>query len=109
MVIIALLAIVLFAAAVGYGFSALREPQLRRSENLDQIGAYGYAGGAEPIAPNKQAARMRLDSFASSIGDAAVKRFARLREDDMQRALVSAGFYGIGARRFLGYRVLLTI
>ena len=32
-----------------------------------------------------------------------------MREDEIQRELVSAGFFSIGARKFLGYRALVAI
>ena len=106
MLIVALIAVLLLAAAAGLAFSAIREP---RSQNLDRIEAYGYQAKASPVIVNKKQARKAVDSFASSIGNAAASRLRGLREEELQRELVSAGFYGIGARRFVGYRVLLTI
>src|SRR5579864_3097848 len=105
MTIVAILAVILVIGAVGLAVWAFLEPRLRRSENLEQIEAYGYTGRVKP-AEGKQQARKALDSFASSVGNAAARRLRGLREDEIQRELVSAGFYGIGARRFLGYRVL---
>ncbi len=108
MAIFAFLAVVLLAGAVGLAVSAIREPRLRRSENLEQIEAYGYASNITAPVPQQQARKL-LDSVATSIGNAAAERLRGLREDEIQRELVSAGFYGIGARRFLGYRMLFTI
>jgi tight adherence protein C len=108
MTILPILAVILVAVAVGVVYMALRAPQARRSENLGQIGAYGYGTRAEPVEAGKQA-RKAIDSLAASIGNATARRMRGLREEQIQRDLVSAGFYNIGARRFLGYRVLLTI
>ena len=109
MALLAILAVALIAVAVGFAYAAVREPGLRRSDNLSHIGEYGYAGAApEPVQASKQA-RKALDSFASSVGSAVARRLRGLREDELQRELVSAGFYTVGARRFLGYRMLLTI
>ena len=81
---------------------------MRRSENLAGIDAYGYvtAGGAAP-APRKSV--LSLDDLATSIGDLVARRVVNFREDDVQRELIAAGFFRIGARRFLGYRVLFAI
>jgi tight adherence protein C len=109
MTLVAILAVVLLAGAVGVAVSVAREPRLRRSQYLEQIEAYGYTAHAKPIAEPKQHARKALDTFASSIGSAAARRLRGLREEEIQRELVSAGYYGIGARRFLGYRMLLGV
>ena len=108
MVIVAILAVVLLAVAIGLGVSVAIAPQLRRTENLEQIEAYGYAGRAAPEKQDGQA-RKSLDVFAGAIGDALAKRLRSLREDEIQRQLITAGFFNVGARRFLGYRVLFTI
>jgi tight adherence protein C len=108
MVIVAFLALVLLAVAIACGFVAVAEPRVRRSEKLGLIDVYGYATPTESeldVAP----ARRTLDGIAGAIGDFLAARSSSLREDEVQRRLVAAGFFKIGARRFLGYRVLLAI
>ena len=109
MVIVAILAVLLFAAAGALVFVIVREPQARRSENLDQIDAYGYTARVAVVASPQKDARRSLDEVASRIGNALTRRTRRLHEDEIQRELIAAGFFNIGARRFLGYRVLFTI
>ena len=109
MVIVAILAVLLFAAAGALVFVIVREPQARRSENLEQIDAYGYTARVAVVASPQKDARRSLDEVASRIGNALARRTRRLHEDEIQRELIAAGFFNIGARRFLGYRVLFTI
>jgi tight adherence protein C len=106
-ILIALLALVSLGVAVASLVAALGAAGARTAENLGQIGAYGYqapAGAAAP-APTTH----RLDDVAAAIGEWMGQRFGALREDVIQQRLVAAGFFGVGARRFLGYRVLLAL
>src|SRR6185437_12782179 len=108
MTLVAIIAILLLALAVAFGFVAVAEPRVRRSEKLGMIDVYGYsapAGSDLAVAP----ARRTLDGLAGSIGDFLAKRFKSLREDEVQKRLIAAGYYQLGARRFLGYRVLFTV
>jgi len=109
MVIIAFLAVVLLAAAVGGLYAAFREPQVRRSENLEQIEAYGYVGRDESVVLASKQMRERLDAAAAILGNIVANRLQNLREEDIQRELISAGYFKIGARKFVGYRLLLAI
>jgi tight adherence protein C len=107
-VLLAILAVLLIAVAVTFGFIAVAEPRVRRAEKLGLIDVYGYsttAGSSLSVAP----AQRTLDGIASTIGDFLASRLSMLREDEVQRRLIAAGYFRIGARRFLGYRVLLTI
>jgi tight adherence protein C len=108
MVIFAFLALVLIAASVALVASAVVRPGLRRSENLEQIALYGYGAVAADERP-RRALRKSLDDLAGAIGSFSAGRIKSLREDEVQKRLLAAGFFGIGARRFNGYRVLLTI
>jgi tight adherence protein C len=105
--LLAILAVLLIAVAVAFGFIAVAEPRVRRAEKLGLIDVYGYSTPAESpldVAP----ARRTLDGIASTIGDFLASRLTGLREEEIQRRLITAGYFRIGARRFLGYRVLLT-
>ncbi len=109
MVLLVILAVLLFGLAVALFASAVLAPRVRRSENLAGIEAYGYL--THPEAP-KSAARHRrrsFDQFATSVGDFVARRVVNFHEDEVQRELISAGFFRVSARRFLGYRALLAI
>ena len=108
MILVLLLALVLFAVAIAFAVSAAVEPGVRRAEHLEQIEAYGYSG-ATSEQPAKRPLREVLDSIAASLGDTLGRHMRNMREDELQRQLIGAGFYNVGPRRFLGYRVLLTI
>jgi tight adherence protein C len=108
MILVAIIALVLIGVAVALLASAVLEPRIRRSENLSQIEAYGYAGQfAEPASPRQQ--RASLDDLANWMGDLVGSRILHIREDEVQRELISAGYYRMSARKFVGYRALLAI
>jgi len=112
MVIVAALAIVLFAVAAALIASAVLEPRYRRTEYLTTIEAYSYAGRQEslPTRIGREAnARQNLDRLASSLGDFVAQKILNVREDQIQKELVAAGFFRVGPRRFLGYRVITAI
>jgi tight adherence protein C len=104
---LAVLAVLLVAVAVALWLTAALEPYARRAEKLGVIDLYGYAGRAEAVA--EAAKPGLLSSLAVLVGGFLVSRFRSLREAEVQRRLVAGGFYGLGARRFVGYRLLLTV
>jgi tight adherence protein C len=109
MVILLILAVVLVGVAVALVVASVVEPRARRSENLAGIEAYGYAGRLRSDVKKAPAKRKGLDDLATSVGDLVARRIVRLKEVDVQRELVSAGFFNVSARRFLGYRALLAV
>jgi tight adherence protein C len=109
MVILLILAVVLLGVAVALVVSSVVEPRARRSENLAGIEAYGYAGRLTSDAKSARKKRTSLDDVATSVGDFVARRLVRLKEVEVQRELVSAGFFNVSARRFLGYRALLAV
>jgi tight adherence protein C len=109
MVILVILAVLLLGIAVALLVASLVEPRARRSEYLASIEAYGYAGRLRPETKKEKRKRKTLDDLATSVGDLVARRFIKLKELEVQRELVSAGFYNVSARRFLGYRVLLAV
>ena len=109
MVLILILAVLLIGVAVGLGVWAVVEPRARRHENLAGIDAYGYSSAAEGGAKPPRKPIVSIDEVATSVGDFVARRIVNFRESDTQRELISAGFYKIGARRFLGYRALAAI
>lgn len=107
MTLVAIIGLFLIAVAIAFGFVAVAEPRVRRTEKLGLIDVYGYSIPAESdlqVAP----ARRTIDAIAGQVGDFLASKLGRLREEDVQRRLIAAGFYTIGARRFIGYRVMGT-
>ena len=109
MIILLILSVALFAFAVWLGASAALEGRIRRAENLTQIEAYGYTGRPETPPKVSRQTRKSLDNFATSLGDFVARRLVNFREEEIQHELISAGFYRVGARRFLGYRAIGAI
>src|SRR3954449_11046579 len=111
MIVLLIFAVALFAVAVSLGAMAVLQPRVRRAAYLSQIGAYGYAGrpDAASTAKTPRQTRKSLDQLATSLGDFVAKHIVNLHEEEIQRELITAGFYRIGARRFLGYRALTAI
>jgi tight adherence protein C len=107
MALIAILGVLLLAVAIGFGFVAVAEPRIRRAEKLGLIDVYGYSTPAQSEF-DVRPARRTLDGLAATIGDFFAARVSSLRVDEVQRRLVAAGFFKVGARRFIGYRVLIT-
>jgi tight adherence protein C len=107
MILVAFLGFLLVIAAVAFIVTAAAEPRARRTEHLGQIESYGYLGKSTGER-RKLELRRSLDELAAVIGTKAAQRLRNLREDELQRRLLAAGFYGVGPRQFLGYRVLLT-
>jgi tight adherence protein C len=109
MILFALLGCLLVALAISALTRAVAAPRLRTIENLARIDQHGYtaAGINVPLAvPRRQ---QRFDTLAGAVGDALVRRFSSLREAELQRRLIAAGYYTVSARRFLGYRLLGAI
>jgi tight adherence protein C len=113
MVIVAILGFVLLAVAVMIIATALLEPRVRRSENLSQIEAYGYAGRTDQAVSRRGrrdvSTRESLDRLAARLGDFASRRVLSVRDEEIQRELIQAGFFRVGPRRFLGYRIMIAL
>src|SRR5262249_50413401 len=108
MTLVAILGLLLLAVAVAFGIVAVAEPRVRRAEKLGLIDGYGYATPVDSdlsVAP----ARKTLDGVAAAIGDFLAPHLSSLREAEVPKRLIAAGSFRVGARRFIGYRVLLTL
>src|SRR5262245_40120770 len=108
MTLVAILAILLLAFAVAVGIIAVAEPRVRRTEKLGYIDVYGYSAPTDSdlqVAP----ARRTIDAIAGSIGEWLAEHLSGLKEEEVQRRLIAAGYYTVGARRFIGYRMLGTL
>jgi tight adherence protein C len=108
MTLVAILGLLLLAVAIAFGIVAVAEPRVRRAEKLGLIDGYGYATPVDSdlsVAP----ARKTLDGVAAAIGDFLAGHLSSLREAEVQKRLIAAGYFRVGARRFIGYRVLITL
>jgi tight adherence protein C len=107
-ILVLIIALILIGLAVALVTSAVLEPRIRRSENLSQIEAYGYTGVVDSERPARQT-RATFDDLANWAGDLVANRILSIREDELQRDLISAGIYRISARKFIGYRALAAV
>ena len=89
MTLLAVLAVLLIAVAVAFGFIAVAEPRVRRAEKLGLIDGYGYTAPVDSVL-DVAPARRTLDGLASTIGDFLASRLHGLREEQVQRRLIAA-------------------
>ena len=105
MVVFALIVgLILLAVAITMIARAVAVPT-PRPEVVDQIGSYGFSGTA-PAASDTGESRQVLSDLASSFGNIAAKWFSQMRENEIRRRLVSAGWYSTTPRAFLGYQLM---
>ena len=107
MVILLLLGLLLLATAVVLVARGLMASRLRATDNLVQIGHYGYTGTAADLeAPT--GARGFIDSTAASLGRFLTDRHL-MNEERLRKTLISAGMYDTSSRMLIGYQVLCAI
>src|SRR5258707_12710198 len=94
MILVLFLGLLLIIAAVVFLISAAMEPRARRTEHLGQIESYGYVGKARGEGRRVEF-RKTLDELAAAVGATAARRLRRLREDELQRRGVAAGFFRV--------------
>jgi tight adherence protein C len=102
--------LLLLAVAVTMILRAVAVPAAR-PEVVDQIGSYGFSGTATIPADEEREGRGRLigGDLASTFGNVAAKWFGQMREEEIRRRLVSAGWYSTSARAFAGYQLMAAI
>jgi tight adherence protein C len=107
-ILILLTALILVALAVTLALRTLGLRELQANRRVDRIAAYGFATDrAEPAEP--ATLRARLDSLATAIGGFVDRHLDDSGERDLRRQLYAAGLYRTTPRKFLGYRLLVTI
>jgi tight adherence protein C len=109
--IILIAGLLLFAVAVTLFLRALTVPRARTVEALAQIPAYGYVGAAlaSGTEPAKSDARRSLDDLAGALGASVGRYIGSMREENLRKQLIAAGFYTTPPRRFIGYQLLAAI
>lgn len=105
MVVFALVVGLLFVGiAIAIIARAIAVPSAR-PEVIDQIGSYGFTGTL-PAAADTGDSKRALGGLASSLGNIAAGWFGQMREDDVRRRLVAAGWYSTTPRAFIGYQLM---
>jgi len=107
MTLIALIAIALAGTAVTLLARAGALPGMRAARRLDEIAAYGGAGGPIESGETSQNSVMLL-GVAGRLGSV-VARLAGANVDDLRRELMAAGVYRVSPTALLGYRALATV
>jgi tight adherence protein C len=97
--------LVLMGAAVALLARAVGMSRARTSETLAQIDHYGFAT-SRVAAVATGAARGLIDGVASFLGTAVASRITGLKEAEIRRDLMAAGYYHLSPKRFLGYRMI---
>jgi tight adherence protein C len=103
-----LIAVLFIGAAVSLGLRAVTFSRVANSERLSDINAYGFVGRPAP-GVEKSDLRDRVDRFATLVGELVDRRLDRKHSAELRRQLSAAGFYRLTPRKFLGYRVLVTL
>jgi len=103
-IVILLIGLVLLATAVALIARGVIDARLRTSDNLMQIGQYGFAGTPE-LKPTG-GVRGFFDSAADGIGVFLTERLKLINEDRLRKTLVMAGMYNTSPRTLIGYQLL---
>ncbi len=107
MIIILLIGLVLFGAAVALITRGVIAARLRTADNLGQIGRYGFTGTPE-LTPTG-GVRGFIDSAAAGIGQFLAENLHLVNEERTRKTLVSAGMYRTSPRTLIGYQLLFGI
>src|SRR4051794_13575175 len=105
MFLIALIALALAGTAVTLLARAGALPGMRAARRLDEIAAYGTAGGS---IVGEEPSRHVLEGVAGRLGSV-VARLAGAKEDVLRGHLMAAGVYRLTPTALLGYRALATV
>jgi len=103
-IVILVIGLVLLATAVALITRGVIDARLRTSDNLMQIGQYGFATTPELKATG--GARGFFDSAADAIGVFLTERLKLINEDRLRKTLVMAGMYNASPRMLIGYQLL---
>jgi tight adherence protein C len=94
--------LLLLAVAISMIARAVRAPD-GRAEVVDQIGSYGFTG---TMPADEGDSRNAFSDLASWVGNVASSWFSQMREDELRRRLIGAGWYSTTPRMFLGYQLI---
>ncbi|MGO9901059.1 MAG: type II secretion system F family protein [Solirubrobacteraceae bacterium] len=100
------LGVLAFGVAIAALFNVLTARRMRTSERLASINEYGFARerSRAPVFHREPRANP-LSTFVGGVGNFVAKRTGSAGEENIQRALMTAGMYNTSPRLLLGYRV----
>jgi tight adherence protein C len=104
---IAIIGLALLAVAVTMVVRAVLTPG--RSETIEQIGAYGFAGSLPTVTDEGPGLRVRAGDLTGSIGRWLQRHISRLKGRDYRTRLVAAGMYTTTTERMLGTQFVCAI
>jgi tight adherence protein C len=104
---ILIIGLFLLAVAVMMVARALTTPE--RSETIEQISAYGFAGSLPASIDRGPSLRVRVGDLSGSIGRWLVQHIGRLKGRDYRTRLVAAGMYTTTTERLLGTQFLCAL
>jgi tight adherence protein C len=108
MVILLLTGLLLTATAVVLFARAAAFSRTRAVETMESIGAYGFV--AQEVTDEKPGTlRSTLNEIAVLVGDVLAGRLGQIKESELRKQLIGAGFYGVSPRRFLGYQAMTAV
>jgi len=106
-IILLLIGLLLLGTAVVLITRGVISARLRTSDNLGQIGRYGFAGTPE-LTPTG-GLRGYIDSAAAGIGRLLSEHLHIVNEERLRKTLISAGMYKTSPRMLIGYQLLFGI
>src|SRR5215470_13925022 len=106
MVLILVIGIALIAVAAGLFVHALALPRRRAAETVGQIMTYSFEAPLPVAAADAGTVKRRplsnmLDSFASGVGTRFRGRIPGVKEQELQRLLLSAGLYTVSPAKIV--------
>ena len=108
MIALLFISLILLFTAVVLIARGLMAARLRATDNLVQIGHYGYSGTAIDL-EGPDGARGLIDSTAASIGAFLTQRLNIMNEERLRKTLISAGMYDTSPRVLIGYQLLCAV
>lgn len=107
MTLMLIFALVLIGTSAAFLVRALGLTHARTAGTRRQIDDYGYTTSSR--ATESPTRWPLLDRIATRLGDRFAHRLGHLQESEIRRRLAAAGAYRLTPRKFLGYRLLVTI
>jgi tight adherence protein C len=104
-----LIGLILTATAAALALRAVALSRAQTERALSHIKAYGFKAEQPSMRRAHRRVTTQLDGLASAIGGYLAGRFDSFREDELRSHLQAAGMYTTSPRKFIGYRLLLTI
>jgi tight adherence protein C len=108
-IVILLIGLLLTATAAALFVRAVALSRGQALRTLAQIRTYGFRPADERSERQQLRLSAQLDALAGAIGGVFARKIESFREDELRAQLQAAGIYTTSPRKFIGYRLLLTI